>query len=107
VTSIGDFAFQGNQLTSVTIGKSVTSIGDWTFSINQLTSVKIPNSVTSIGAGAFYSNQLTSVTIGAAVDIDINPNTMGINEGFKAVYDGGGKLAGTYNYTGVEWVKVI
>jgi hypothetical protein len=31
---------------------------------------------------------------------------MGTNPGFKTVYDGGGKLAGTYNYTGGIWVKV-
>jgi len=31
---------------------------------------------------------------------------MGTNTEFKAVYDGGGKLAGTYNYIGGVWVKV-
>ena len=68
--------------------------------------MQVPNRGRSIGAGAFAYNQLTSVTIGAAVDIDINPNTMGTNPGFKEVYDVGGKLAGTYNYTsGMIWVK--
>jgi hypothetical protein len=67
VTTIGDWAFGHNQLTSVTIPSSVTSIGSSAFSGNQLTSVTIPNSVTSIGDYAFYENQLTSVTIGNSV----------------------------------------
>ncbi len=106
VTSISSCAFRGNLLTSVTIGNSVTSIGDLAFTNNLLTSVTIPNSVTSIGDYAFYNNLLTSVTIGASVDIGSDPATMGTNLGFKTVYDGGGKLAGTYKYTGGVWVKV-
>jgi hypothetical protein len=62
--------------------------------------------VTSIGYFTFASNPLTSITIGADVDIDNDSATMGTNPGFKAVYDGGGKLAGTYNYTGGVWVKI-
>ena len=63
VTSIGDYAFSGNALTSVIIPDSVTSIGDHAFSGNALTSVTIPDSVTSIGVGAFHGNALTSLTI--------------------------------------------
>ena len=63
VTTIGEYTFYGNQLTSLTIPNSVTSIGDTAFSDNQLTSVAIPSSVTSIGSEAFFGNQLTSVTI--------------------------------------------
>ncbi len=65
VTSIGDGAFFGCSLTSVTIPDSVTSIGDWAFfDCESLTSVTIPNSVTSIGDGAFsHCSSLTSMTI--------------------------------------------
>ncbi len=63
VTSIGMYAFRSNQLTSVTIPNGITSIGDYAFSKNQLTSVTIGNSATSIGVSAFSENQLTSVTI--------------------------------------------
>ena len=63
VTQIGDQAFRGIGLISVTIPNSVTDIGWGAFAYNQLTSVTIPNSVTFIGGGAFAYNQLTSVTI--------------------------------------------
>jgi len=67
VTTIGDYAFSENLLTTVTIPNSVTTIGDYAFYENLLTTVTIPNSVTTIGEGAFQKNSLTSVTIGNAV----------------------------------------
>ena len=69
VTSIGVTAFYDNDLTSVTIGSSVTSIGTSAFNNNALTSVTIPNSVTSIGGYAFASNALTTVTIPNSVTV--------------------------------------
>ena len=65
VTSIGDNAFSGCSMTSITIPNSVTSIGDFAFDYCYgLTSITIPNSVTSIGEYAFSScKSLTSITI--------------------------------------------
>ena len=63
VTSIGSWAFSGNQLSSVSIPNSVTSIGSVAFAQNQLSSVNIPNSVTSIGSYAFAFNNLTNLNI--------------------------------------------
>jgi hypothetical protein len=67
VTSIGDEAFAGNQLTSVIIPNSVTSIGNYAFRENQLASVTIPNSVTSISDYAFFENNLSALVIPNAV----------------------------------------
>jgi len=107
VTIIGGMAFVNNELTSITISNSVITIYEYAFAENSLTSVTIPDSVTTICYKAFYDNALNSVTIGDNVDIDINVDTMGTNPGFKAEYDAGGKLAGTYNYndTGSVWEK--
>ena len=67
VTSIDDYAFFINKLTSVIIPDGVTVIGMESFSSNQLTSIKISNSVTTIEQGAFANNQLSSVTIPSSV----------------------------------------
>ena len=69
VTSIGDYAFPSNSLTTVTIPNSVTSIGYAAFYTNALTTVTIPNSVTTIGDYAFASNALTTVTIPNSVTV--------------------------------------
>ena len=68
VTRIVGMAFNGKQITSVTIPNSVTSIGDGVFQNNQLTSVTIPDSVTYIGAAAFRNNKLVSVTISEGME---------------------------------------
>jgi hypothetical protein len=63
VTSIARFAFNFNQLTSVTLPSSITSIGVDALSENQLETVIIPRNVTSIGESAFFNNELISVNI--------------------------------------------
>ncbi len=65
VTKIGDWAFLGNKLTSVTIPNGVTEIGYGAFyACRGLTSVTIPDSVTVIGGSAFeMCSSLVSVTI--------------------------------------------
>jgi len=66
MTSIGDNAFWGCRLTSITIPNSVTSIGGFAFSGKSLTNVIIPDSITSIGYGAFVGcTSLTSITVDA------------------------------------------
>jgi len=65
MTSIGDNAFRGCSITSVTIPNSVQTIKVSAFeNCVNLTSIDIPNSVISIGNRAFYNcNKLEAVTI--------------------------------------------
>ncbi|MBP5723852.1 MAG: leucine-rich repeat domain-containing protein, partial [Bacteroidales bacterium] len=65
VTSIGDNAFSGCDVTSITLPNSITSIGKSAFySCKNLTSLAIPNNVTSIGERAFDGcTSLSSITI--------------------------------------------
>ncbi len=58
ITTIWGSAFEGNNITSVTIPNSLIEIGEFAFRSNNLTSVVIPNSVKTIKYGAFISNNL-------------------------------------------------
>ncbi len=54
VTTVGDYAFSGWQLSSITIPDSITTIGAYAFeNCTDLSSITIPASVTAIGNGAF------------------------------------------------------
>jgi len=69
VTGIGDAAFGGKRLTSVTIPDSIRFIGNDAFYGNFLTEIVIPDSVITIKDGAFANNrQLTHITIPQSVE---------------------------------------
>jgi hypothetical protein len=61
VIGIDNFAFENNQLTTVSIPDGIDFIGLYAFGNNQLTTLHIPNSVSFIDNAAFRDNQLTSV----------------------------------------------
>ena len=69
VTSIGDDAFSGSSLASVSLPDSIVSIGRDAFShCTDLASIALPTSLESIGEYAFYNARaLTSVTLPAGI----------------------------------------
>jgi len=86
VTSIGSYAFYASGLTSLTLPNALVSIADFAFEANPLTTVSIPDSVETIGMGAFYRNSLTVlqlgnqvISIGDAAFADLGPNENSIS----------------------------
>ena len=64
VTTIGDFAFAGSQLTDLTLNEGLLTIGESAFSYNHLNqTLTIPKSVQTVGDRAFFGNELTAATI--------------------------------------------
>jgi hypothetical protein len=104
VTRIGTEAFNGENITSITIPDSVTFIGERAFFNNKLTSVTIPDSVTTVRVRAFAGNQLISVTIGANISTDY----LFVFDGFEEAYNASGKASGTYTRSDTSsktWTK--
>lgn len=94
VTRIGNYAFEGCDLTSINIPEGVTSIGDNAFQYcTSLTSITIPESLTYIGNEAFLRcSKLTSITI-----------TQGVTRiGDGAFYDCSGLSSITFNSATTE-----
>jgi len=77
----------------------VTSIGNYAFAENKLTTVALANSVTSIGNYAFDKNQLNRVNIGSNVDIE----DYSFPGDFADFYDSQRQRAGTYTFINGKW----
>ena len=69
VTAIGDHAFSGTKIESVTIPETVTSIGSYVFvGCASLSSVSIPSSVTTLGEGVFSNcSSLRSIVLPSSI----------------------------------------
>ena len=71
VTSIGNYAFRGSGIKSVSFNEGTVNIGIQAFSQSSITSVVLPYSVEAVGEGAFGNcNSLKSVTIKGNKSID-------------------------------------
>tara|TARA_B100000524_G_scaffold348332_1_gene252511 strand:- start:150 stop:1250 length:1101 start_codon:yes stop_codon:yes gene_type:complete len=69
VTEIGDEAFKGKSIESITIHDGVTSIGDEAFMNTDIKSIIIPGSIKKIGVRAFANTKnLKEVTISNGVE---------------------------------------
>lgn len=108
VTAIGDEAFRGSELTSVTIPEGVKSIGRMAFYWNRFTSINIPLSVSFIGDEAFLGYYTQTITIGANVYFEENARNSdtyhtsyyNFTWNFPRLYNANGKQPGTYEYDG-------
>lgn len=92
VISIGDYAFNQSDLTSVIIPEGIETIGDYAFGLNNLTSLIIPEGVETLGNYAFENNSLISVILPKSIksigeDAFYNNNLTQVNipEGVKSV----------------------
>ena len=63
VTSIGNKAFIGCDLTSVSLPNSIISIGSEAFKNCSISSLELPETITTIGESAFYGSNLTEIII--------------------------------------------
>ena len=65
VTGIGNYAFRGAEITSITLPEGITSIGDEAIFNTNITKLTLPNSVTTLGAYSLaWNSSLKTITFG-------------------------------------------
>ena len=63
ITEIGDCAFKGLSITTITLPDTVTKIGDEAFMNTELTNIQWGNEIIHIGDNAFKNTKFTSITL--------------------------------------------
>ena len=128
VTEIGDHAFEGTALTSLTVGRNVrtigesvfascdalasvtfaagsrlTAIGSYAFSGAQMTELRLPDSVVSLGAYAFYGcTQLRTVYISASLEEMGDYAFANCERLGEVVFGEGAALVGNYAFANLD-----
>ena len=108
-TTIPAYCFSTNSIAGkLTVTSGITTLGTQAFSYNAITELELAASVSSTGLYCFFSSAITKITIGSNVTIATdgsNPNFGNYGVAFEALYNGNGKLAGTYEYAAGTWTK--
>ena len=68
ISTIGNVAFAGKNLVSVSISDNITKLGIASFAINKLKSIEIPSSVKTIEASVFLYNKIKDLKISNGVE---------------------------------------
>jgi len=100
VTAIKGYAFNGTNITSVTLPSSMKEVSGYAFyGASKLTSVSIPSSVTSIGSYAFeFCTSLKSITIPASVKTIGNGAFYGCTALANVYFNEGLQIVGAYAF---------
>lgn len=109
ITSIGPSCAAYNYISTLVLSNSLSVISEQAFRNNgAMVELSLPASIEQVGIYAFFSNPITKITIGAGVVIANGGEspTMGTyGNAFETLYNGNGKLAGTYEYAAGSWSK--
>jgi len=107
VESIGIYAFVQCTIAAVVLPTNplYTVVKDRSFLQTGLTKITIPAQVTTVETYAFATNNIAEIIIPANVAIADEFSFGTYGAAFKTLYDGNGKLAGTYKYAGGAWTK--
>ena len=89
VISIGKDAFYANNISNLTISSGIRSIGESAFLMNNITNLTIPNNVTSIGISAFNENAITTLNGAPSNGIIFARNSDGSDNTTRIVSYGG------------------
>ena len=104
---IGNRAFQFNNITVFNFAEGLEKIEDSAFQYNYSgTTITFPASLQVIEQDAFNGVYLVIITIGAGVTLGAWQPVGPYSAGFVSLYNGNGKLAGTYQtLDGTTWTK--
>jgi hypothetical protein len=114
VKTVGNSAFAGNNLFSLSLGEGLISIGGSAFQGNQLTALVIPDSVKTIEYAAFAGNKLASLDLGRGLesigDRAFSGNqltTLVIPDSVKTIGDSFGDYGyeAGYNVSSIAWIR--